>query len=194
MGIQMCRARKREVEVYGEGEEEENVVDGENDDEGGNDGAENDDEEDEDDEEEEEDEQIQVCTSLSISKRLNAGGLTKSQGPSKKRRKRNRNQFIDVEAEVDEEDEEEDEEDEPEGFVADDHPDDDALAPGQITDDRGHKELDRQRQAAEQLSAEQIAAQVNERHRDYGKSRGVAADSAILPQRLLLPSLSLIHI
>lgn len=100
-----------------------------------------------------------------------------------------RNQYLDVEAEVDEEEDEGDEEDEEgnaEGFIADTHPDDVADLPdGAETDDRRHRELDRQRERLQQLDAEKEA----ERLRNlYGRSRTTAAkDVTTMPKRLLLP-------
>ena len=113
------------------------------------------------------------------------------QGHRQKRRRRDRrNQFIDVEAEVDEdEDEVEEDEDElPEGFVADIHPDDEGLAGAADIDDRRHRELDRRRQEQEDLNAEEQAALFRERYSRYGRNGAVAVDSAVVPQRLLLPS------
>lgn len=70
-------------------------------------------------------------------------------------------------------------------FVADTHPDDDGLAPGEDVDDARHRELDRKRQQELELDAEEQAARFKER---YGRNRVAAADSAIVPQRLLMPS------
>lgn len=90
---------------------------------------------------------------------------------------------------MDEEEDEGDEEDEEgnaEGFIADTHPDDVADLPdGAETDDRRHRELDRQRERMQQLDAEKEA----ERLRNlYGRSRTTAAkDINTLPKRLLLP-------
>ncbi|KAL8947869.1 MAG: hypothetical protein Q9222_005896 [Ikaeria aurantiellina] len=110
--------------------------------------------------------------------------------PRKRARRDPRNQYLDVEAEVDEEEDEGDEEDEEgnaEGFIADTHPDDVADLPdGAETDDRRHRELDRQRERLQQLDAEKEA----ERLRNlYGRSRTTAAkDTVTVPKRLLLPS------
>jgi len=106
--------------------------------------------------------------------------------PSRKRRKRRRNQFIDVEAEVDEDDEEEpEEEDDLPGEEM--HPDDlQELPPGADRDDRMHRELDRQREREEAMDVEETAARLRER---YGRQNLKAgAGSAIVPQRLLLPT------
>lgn len=129
----------------------------------------NDDEEDEEDEEEEEE----------VSGR-----------PRKRTRRDPRNQYLDVEAEVDEEDEgdEEDEEGQADPFIADTHPDDLADLPvGAQTDDRRHRELDRQRERDLQMDAEKQAKILNER---YSSKRTQAKDTAIVPQRLLLPSVN----
>ncbi|KAI4204757.1 MAG: hypothetical protein LQ348_001232 [Seirophora lacunosa] len=109
--------------------------------------------------------------------------------PRKRVRRDPRNQYLDVEAEVDEEEDEGDEEDEEgnaEGFIADTHPDDVADLPdGAETDDRRHRELDRQRERLQQLDAEKEA----ERLRNlYGRSRTTTAkDVNTMPKRLLLP-------
>ncbi|KAL9038058.1 MAG: hypothetical protein Q9180_003364 [Flavoplaca navasiana] len=133
------------------------------------------DDEDEDDLEEEDDEEDVV-----------------SGRPRKRARRDPRNQYLDVEAEVDEEEDEGDEEDEEgnaEGFIADTHPDDVADLPdGAETDDRRHRELDRQRERLQQLDAEKEA----ERLRNlYGRSRTTTArDTVTVPKRLLLPSVN----
>ncbi|KAL8997939.1 MAG: hypothetical protein Q9169_002932 [Polycauliona sp. 2 TL-2023] len=112
--------------------------------------------------------------------------------PRKRVRRDPRNQYLDVEAEVDEEEDEGDEEDEEgnaEGFIADTHPDDVADLPdGAETDDRRHRELDRQRERLQQLDAEKEA----ERLRNlYGRSRTTTArDTVTVPKRLLLPSVN----
>jgi transcription elongation factor SPT5 len=116
-----------------------------------------------------------------------------SQGHRRKRRRERRNQFLDVEAEVDE-DEDENEEDEDElneikdNFIADTHPDDLADLPaGGETDDRRHRELDRRRELEQSMDAEKQAEILRQR---YAKSRPTHAlgDSAVVPKRLLLPS------
>ena len=89
---------------------------------------------------------------------------------------------------MDEEDEEGDEDDEAEaaGFIAEDHPDDlGDLPAGAETDDRRHRELDRQREQEMQMDAEKQAELLRER---YGRSRAAATDAALVPKRLLLPS------
>ena len=96
--------------------------------------------------------------------------------------------YLDVEAEVDEEDEgdEEDEEGQQDGFIADTHPDDLADLPdGTETDDRRHRELDRQRERANQLDAEKQAELLREK---YGRRQTSTTDAVHVPKRLLLPS------
>ncbi|KAI9690513.1 MAG: transcription elongation factor spt5 [Bathelium mastoideum] len=155
----------RDEEADGEAD-----ADGDEDDAGGEDVDDEDDEDDDNDDDDEEDD-IQG-------------------GHRRKRRKRDpRNQFIDVEAEVDDEDEDVDEDEEGEAvgdFLADTHPDDlNDLPPGADKDDRRHRELDRQRELQASLDAEKQAALLKER---YGRNRAAATDAAIMPQRLLLPS------
>ena len=114
--------------------------------------------------------------------------LTAHQGRPRKRARRDpRNQFLDVEAEVDEEDEgdEEDEDNQGEGFIAE-HPDDiDDLPEGAADDDRRHRELDRQREQANQLDAEKQAQLLREK---YGRRQAATTDAVTVPKRLLLPS------
>lgn len=108
--------------------------------------------------------------------------------PRKRARRDPRNQYLDVEAEVDEEDEgdEEDEEGQADPFIADTHPDDLADLPlGAETDDRRHRELDRQRERDLQMDAEKQAKILNER---YSSKRAQTSDAVTVPQRLLLPS------
>ena len=72
-----------------------------------------------------------------------------------------------------------------EGFIAEEHPDDLVDLPaGAETDDRGHRELDRQRERAQQMDAEKQAQLLKER---YGRSR-TTTDAVVVPKRLLLPS------
>ncbi|OTA68712.1 transcription elongation factor Spt5 [Hypoxylon sp. EC38] len=96
------------------------------------------------------------------------------QSHRRKRRRDKRNAFIDIEAEVDDEDEGEDDEEaaeENEGFIEHEEPGDFGEQ-SRLDDDRRHRELDRQHleRAAE------------------GYVRKGIGDSAIVPQRLLLPS------
>ena len=110
--------------------------------------------------------------------------------PRKRARRDPRNQFLDVEAVVDEEDEgdEEDEEGQADPFIADTHPDDLADLPdGTQMDDRQHQELDRIRERKNQLGLEEQAALYRKK---YGGNKMTAssADAAIVPRRLLLPS------
>jgi len=118
-----------------------------------------------------------------------------SQGHRRKRRRERRNQFLDVEAEVDEdEDENDDDEDElngiQDGFIADTHPDDMIDLPlGGETDDRRHRELDRRREMEASLDAEKQAEILRQRYANKNRSgRGLGGDSAVVPKRLLLPS------
>ena len=117
--------------------------------------------------------------------------LTPQQGRPRKRARRDpRNQFLDVEAEVDEEDEgdEEGDEEQADGFIAENHPDDnlDDLPADVATDDRQHRELDRQREQAAHIDAEKQAQLLREK---YGRSRmATNSDAVTVPKRLLLPS------
>ncbi|KAJ5041568.1 uncharacterized protein L3040_005148 [Drepanopeziza brunnea f. sp. 'multigermtubi'] len=131
---------------------------------------------DEDDEEDEEDEEEEIT------------------GHRRKRRRERRNQFLDVEAEVDEdEDENDDDEDElneiKDNFIADTHPDDLADLPaGGVADDRRHRELDRRREMEASLDAEKQAEILRQRYANKNRSGRAAGDSAVVPRRLLLPS------
>ncbi|KAJ5964322.1 Transcription elongation factor Spt5 [Penicillium vulpinum] len=104
-----------------------------------------------------------------------------------KRAKRVANPFIEDEAGVDdEEDEGDDEEDELAEYGMEMHPDDlDALPQGTETDDRRHRQLDRQREIDASMDAEKQAQMLKER---YGRNRAAATDSLVVPKRLLLPS------
>jgi Spt5 transcription elongation factor, acidic N-terminal./Early transcription elongation factor of RNA pol II, NGN section. len=101
--------------------------------------------------------------------------------------KRAANPFIEDEAGVDdEEDEADDEEDELAEYGMETHPDDlDALPQGTETDDRRHRQLDRQREIDASMDAEKQAQMLKER---YGRNRAAATDSLVIPKRLLLPS------
>ncbi|KAL3418529.1 transcription initiation protein spt5 [Phlyctema vagabunda] len=159
-------------------DEDEGVADGEDEDAEGEGedtapGAHNDDE----DEEEEEDEEDEEIT-----------------GHRRKRRRERRNQFLDVEAEVDEdEDENDDDEDElneiKDNFIAEIHPDDvgDLPAGGEM-DDRRHRELDRRREMEASLDAEKQAEILRQRYANKNRSGRSLGDSAVVPKRLLLPS------
>ncbi|PQE32541.1 transcription elongation factor SPT5 protein [Rutstroemia sp. NJR-2017a WRK4] len=119
---------------------------------------------------------------------------SRRQGHRRKRRRDRRNVFLDVEAEVDEdEDENEDDEDElneiKDNFLADIHPDDLADLPaGGETDDRRHRELDRRREIEASLDAEKQAEILRQRYANKGRSGRAIGDSAVVPKRLLLPS------
>jgi transcription elongation factor SPT5 len=116
------------------------------------------------------------------------------QGHRRKRRRERRNQFLDVEAEVDEdEDENDDDEDELDeiknNFIADTHPDDLADLPaGGETDDRRHRELDRRREMEASMDAEKQAEILRKRYAKTNRSGRAMGDSAVVPKRLLLPS------
>lgn len=77
-------------------------------------------------------------------------------------------------------------------FIADTHPDDEAALPiGAQTDDRRHRELDRQRERDLQMDAEKQAKILNER---YSSKRSQASGVVTLPKRLLLPTVEDPHI
>ncbi|KAK0611800.1 hypothetical protein B0T14DRAFT_439571 [Immersiella caudata] len=111
-------------------------------------------------------------------------------GHRRKRRRDRRAAFFDIEAEVDDEDEGEDDEkegEEIEDFIDhDDHPDDIAES-GRLNDDRRHRELDRRREMEASLDAEKQAEILRERYGKRAPARGLN-DSAVVPRRLLLPS------
>lgn len=96
-----------------------------------------------------------------------------------------------MEAEVDDdEDEVEDEEEQAEigNFIDQSHPDD--LLDAGDDDERYHRELDRQKQMQDDVDADEVAEQLRLK---YGKKnaysgRGALTDSAVVPKRLLLPS------
>lgn len=72
------------------------------------------------------------------------------------------------------------------GFGAEMHPDDlDTLPVGAETDDRRHRQLDRQRELEASMDAEKQAQALKER---YGRNRMAATDAVVVPKRLLLPS------
>ncbi|KAI9766590.1 MAG: transcription elongation factor spt5 [Geoglossum simile] len=164
---------KEDVDGDGDGdnEDEQGTADGDN--EGDEDGGgDDDDEDDEEDDEDEDDEE--------------------AMGHRRKRRRERRNglrTFIDVEAEVDEDEDELEEEDdhfarEADGFIDPDDLTD--LPAGGETDDRRHRQLDRQREREAGLDAEKQAEVFKQR---YGRSRApTAADAVAVPKRLLLPS------
>lgn len=70
-------------------------------------------------------------------------------------------------------------------FVAETHPDDLALAPGEENDDRLHRKLDRRRELEQTMDAEKQAAELRER---YGRKAAASGDAVVVPRRLLLPS------
>jgi transcription elongation factor SPT5 len=107
-------------------------------------------------------------------------------GRPRKRHRRDRHmQFIDVEAEVDDEEEEDDIEDDE--LPDETHPDDLLDMPaGADTDDRRHRELDRQRELAASLDAEQQAAALRER---YGRRTTAMPQVSAAPRHMMLPSI-----
>ncbi|OAA73417.1 transcription initiation protein spt5 [Cordyceps fumosorosea ARSEF 2679] len=152
-------ARPKHVDEDEEEEEEEEEPKGKNDD---------DEEEEEEDDEDEDDVQ---------------------RGHRRKRRRDRRNAFLDIEAEVDDEDEAEDDEKEDEeigDFIDNEHPDDLADT-ARLNDDRRHRELDRRRDMESSLDAEKQAELYRQRYAKYRSGKG-AGESAVVPKRLLLPS------
>ncbi|KAH8771097.1 hypothetical protein F5883DRAFT_492994 [Diaporthe sp. PMI_573] len=141
--------------------------------------ARNDDEDDEEDDEEEEEDDDEDEEDMPQHRR------------KRRRRKDARAAFFDVEAEVDDdEDEVEDEEEQAEigNFIDQSHPDD--LLDAGDDDERYHRELDRQKQMQDDVDADEVAEQLRLK---YGKKnaysgRGALTDSAVVPKRLLLPS------
>ncbi|KAJ3477215.1 hypothetical protein NLG97_g8896 [Lecanicillium saksenae] len=110
-------------------------------------------------------------------------------GHRRKRRRDRRNAFLDIEAEVDDEDEAEDDEKEDEeigDFIDNEHPDDLADT-ARLNDDRRHRELDRRRDMESSLDAEKQAELYRQRYAKYRSGKG-AGESAVVPKRLLLPS------
>jgi transcription elongation factor SPT5 len=74
-------------------------------------------------------------------------------------------------------------------FIADTHPDDLADLPaGAETDDRRHRELDRRREMEASLDAEKQAEILRQRYANRNRSGRAIGDSAVVPKRLLLPS------
>lgn len=120
--------------------------------------------------------------------------LTSFQGHRRKRRRERRNQFLDVEAEVDEDEDEADDDEDEEGnkdpFIADIHPDDLAVMPAgdDPQDDHRHRELDRRREMEASLDAEKQAEILRQRYSKPTRSGRNMGDSAVVPRRLLLPS------
>ncbi|KAF4120112.1 transcription elongation factor SPT5 [Geosmithia morbida] len=100
-----------------------------------------------------------------------------------------RNAFIDIEAEVDDEDEGEDDEkegEEIEDFIDNAHPDDVGESAA-LDDDRRHRELDRRREMESSMDAEKQAEILRQRYGNRRSAKGFG-DSAVVPKRLLLPS------
>lgn len=74
-------------------------------------------------------------------------------------------------------------------FIADTHPDDLADLPaGGETDDRRHRELDRRREMEASMDAEKQADLFKQRYAKSNRHGRVGGDSAVVPRRLLLPS------
>ncbi|EGO55155.1 hypothetical protein NEUTE1DRAFT_85268 [Neurospora tetrasperma FGSC 2508] len=118
--------------------------------------------------------------------------VRQASSPGNRRKRRNKDRraaFFDIEAEVDDEDEGEDEVgdgEEIEDFIDNAHPDDIADS-GRLNDDRRHRELDRRREMEASLDAEKQAEILRERYGKRAPARGYG-DMAIVPRRLLLPS------
>jgi transcription elongation factor SPT5 len=104
------------------------------------------------------------------------------------RKKRRANMFLDVEAEVDEDEEELEEEDDDlggeDGFIQEHDLENEDI---DIADDRGHRDLDRQRQEITDKDAERLAEEFQHRYGRSAASR-YRGDGAGVAQRLLLPS------
>jgi transcription elongation factor SPT5 len=147
--------------------------DGEKDDVAEDDEEEEDEEDEEDDEEDEEDEDEDAAR------------------PHRRpRKKRRANMFLDVEAEVDEDEEELEEEDDDlggeDGFIQEQDLENEEIDAG---DDRGHRDLDRQRQEITDKDAERLAEEFREKYGRSAASR-YRGDGARIAQRLLLPSVN----
>ncbi|KAB5584735.1 transcription initiation protein spt5 [Coniochaeta sp. 2T2.1] len=157
-------SRAVEEEVDGEGEEDEEEAPARH--------ADDDEEEDEEEEDDEDDED------------------DVHEGHRRKRMRRSRAaRLFDIEAEVDDEDEAEDDEkdgEEIEDFIDNAHPDDIADTE-RLDDDRRHRELDRRREMEASLDAEKQAEILRQRYGNRRPAKGFG-DSAVVPKRLLLPS------
>ncbi|OAA62781.1 transcription initiation protein spt5 [Niveomyces insectorum RCEF 264] len=144
---------------------------GDEDDEGDEAEDEEDDEEDEDEDDEDEDD------------------VQSSRHRRKRHKRDSRAAFFDIEAEVDDEDELEDDEkegEEIEDFIDNAHPDD-IEESSHMNDDRRHRELDRRRELEQSLDAEKQAEILRQRYGNRRPAKGLG-DSAVVPRRLLLPS------
>ncbi|CAK7268936.1 transcription elongation factor spt5 [Sporothrix epigloea] len=136
------------------------------------DGDEDEDEEDDEDDEEDDEDEVQ------------------SSRHRRKRHKRDsRAAFFDIEAEVDDEDEGEDDEKDGEeiGDFIDNAHDDELEDNSRLNDDRRHRQLDRRRELEQSLDAEKQAEILRQRYGNRRPAKGLG-DSAIVPRRLLLPS------
>ncbi|KAK6860784.1 hypothetical protein PG995_004420 [Apiospora arundinis] len=131
--------------------------------------ADKDDEEDEEEEEDEEDDDIQ------------------SHRRKRARTKDRRNAFFELEAEVDDEDEDEEDEDdgEHEGFI--EHGEAGEAEQFAREDDARHRELDRRREMENDMDLEQEAERLKKQYGNKRSGRSMG-ESAVVPQRLLLPS------
>lgn len=162
------RPRDDDEEEEDDDEKNDDVADEEDEEE-----DEEDEEEDEDDEDEDEDEE--------------GDAARPHRRPRKKRRA---NMFLDVEAEVDEDEEELEEEDDDlggeDGFIQEQDLENEEIDAG---DDRGHRDLDRQRQEITDKDAERLAEEFREKYGRSAASR-YRGDGAGIAQRLLLPSVN----
>ncbi|CAK7223894.1 transcription elongation factor spt5 [Sporothrix bragantina] len=140
---------------------------------------EDEDEKDEDDEEDEEDEEDED----------DEDDVQSSRHRRKRHKRDSRAAFFDIEAEVDDEDEGEDDEKEGEeiGDFIDNAHDDELEDNRRLNDDRRHRELDRRRELEQSLDAEKQAEILRQRYGNRRPAKGLG-DSAIVPRRLLLPS------
>ncbi|KAL1844935.1 hypothetical protein VTK73DRAFT_1482 [Phialemonium thermophilum] len=166
-----------EVDEENDAAQVEQPENGEEDDDGAGKEGDADEEEEVDEEEEEEDEEDEEDEDDDV-----------REGHRRKRRRDRRAAFFDIEAEVDDEDEAEDEEkegEEIEDFIDNEHPDD--IAESASLDDRRHRELDARREMEASLDAEKQAEILRQRYGNRRPAKGFG-DSAVVPKRLLLPS------
>ncbi|CAK7216399.1 transcription elongation factor spt5 [Sporothrix curviconia] len=140
---------------------------------------EDDDEKDEEDEEEDEEDEDED----------DEDDVQSSRHRRKRHKRDSRAAFFDIEAEVDDEDEGEDDEKEGEeiGDFIDNAHDDELEDNRRLNDDRRHRELDRRRELEQSLDAEKQAEILRQRYGNRRPAKGLG-DSAIVPRRLLLPS------
>ncbi|KAG4101159.1 transcription elongation factor Spt5 [Neocallimastix lanati (nom. inval.)] len=100
--------------------------------------------------------------------------------PTKKSRSA-RNMFIDTEAAVDDEEEEEEEEEDYERSEEAEA----ASIEKSYLDERSHRQLDRSRQYQDEMDAEELAEQINQRYKS--QSQGFRGNVDHVPQNLLMP-------